>query len=82
MMTVIASAALNALASDTRLADYQPYWAARAHLLARSGAIDLALHAYRQAIGLESDPAVRHFLQQRAAAAAHQHQDESSDDLR
>ena len=75
-------AALNALASDTRLADYQPYWAARAHLLARSGAIDLALHAYRQAIGLESDPAVRHFLQQRAAAAAHQHQDESSDDLR
>jgi len=63
-------AALDALASDARLADYQPYWAARADLLARSGDIDTALHAYRQAIGLERDPAVRHFLQQRAAAAA------------
>jgi len=61
-------AALDALADDARLADYQPYWAARADLLARSGAIDAAAHAYRQAIGLERDPAVRHFLQQRAAA--------------
>jgi RNA polymerase sigma-70 factor (ECF subfamily) len=61
-------AALDALAGDARLADYQPYWAARADLLARSGAVDAALHAYRQAIGLERDPAVRHFLQQRAAA--------------
>jgi RNA polymerase sigma-70 factor, ECF subfamily len=59
---------LAALAGDTRLADYQPYWAARADLLARSGAHDSALHAYRQAIGLERDPAVRRFLQQRAAA--------------
>ncbi len=66
-------AALDALANDARLADYQPYWAARAHLLARSGDIDAALHAYRQAIGLESDPAVRHFLQQGAAAAASEH---------
>ncbi len=63
-------AALDALAGDARLADYQPYWAARAHLLARGGDIDAALHAYRQAIGLERDPAVRHFLQQRAAAVA------------
>ena len=30
-------AALDALATDTRLADYQPYWAARAGLLARTG---------------------------------------------
>ena len=30
-------AALDALADDTRLADYQPYWAARAGLLARMG---------------------------------------------
>ena len=29
-------AALDALADDARLADYQPYWAARAGLLARS----------------------------------------------
>jgi RNA polymerase sigma-70 factor, ECF subfamily len=60
-------AALDALAADDRLADYQPYWAARAELLARSGDIDAASSAYRQAIGLESDPAVRHFLQRRAA---------------
>jgi RNA polymerase sigma-70 factor (ECF subfamily) len=53
-----------------RLADYQPYWAARADLLARSGDIDAAARAYRQAIGLERDPAVRQFLQQRAAAVA------------
>lgn len=63
-------AALDALAGDSRLADYQPYWAARAELLARTGAIEAAAHAYRQAIGLERDPAVRHFLQQRAAACA------------
>jgi len=63
-------AALDALAADARVADYQPYWAARADLLARSGNIDAALHAYRQAIGLERDPAVRQFLQRRAAAVA------------
>jgi len=61
-------AELDALVADDRLADYQPYWAARADLLARSGDIDTALHAYRQAIGLERDPSVRHFLQQRMAA--------------
>ena len=59
--------ALNALADDMRLAEYQPYWAARAELLTRTGAFDAALSAYQQAIGLERDPAVRRFLQQRAA---------------
>ena len=59
--------ALDALAGDDRLANYQPYWAARADLLARSGALEAALEAYSRAIGLESDPAVRDFLQQRAA---------------
>ena len=59
--------ALDALAEDARLAEYQPYWAARAELLARTGAFDAALSAYQRAIGLESDPAVRRFLQQRAA---------------
>ncbi|TMH03495.1 MAG: RNA polymerase subunit sigma-70 [Betaproteobacteria bacterium] len=59
-------AALDAAASDARLADYQPYWAARAELLARSGAVDAAMQAYQRAIGLESDAAVRRFLQQRA----------------
>jgi RNA polymerase sigma-70 factor (ECF subfamily) len=60
--------ALDALAGDGRLADYQPYWAARAELLARSGALAPALAAYQRAIGLERDPAVRRFLQRRAAA--------------
>jgi predicted RNA polymerase sigma factor len=61
-------AALDALepyADDPRLADYQPYWAARADLLARAGARTEALGAYDLAIGLESDPAVRRFLQRR-----------------
>src|SRR6266851_1009595 len=59
--------ALATLADDARLAEYQPYWAARAGLLARAGDIDAAEAAYEQAIGLESDPAVRRFLQQRRA---------------
>jgi len=61
-------AALDAIAEDSRLAEYQPYWAARAGLLARTGAVDEADRAYELAIGLESDPAVRGFLQQRRAA--------------
>lgn len=60
--------ALQLLAQDKRLADYQPYWAARAELLARVGLRVQALDAYQQAIGLERDAAVRRFLQQRAAA--------------
>lgn len=57
---------LDALGSETRLADYQPYWAARAALLARAGSARAA-DAYRRAIGLESDPAVRRFLQAQLA---------------
>ena len=60
-------AALDALADDARLADYQPYWAARAGLLARTGDVDAADEAYERAIGLEADPAVRRFLQRRRA---------------
>jgi RNA polymerase sigma-70 factor (ECF subfamily) len=55
----------DALAGDARLAEYQPYWAARAVLLARSGAREAADAAYQRAIGLEADPAVREFLQRR-----------------
>jgi RNA polymerase sigma-70 factor (ECF subfamily) len=51
--------------SDARLADYQPYWAARAELLARAGECEQAHRAYELAIGLASDPAVRRFLQMR-----------------
>jgi RNA polymerase sigma-70 factor (ECF subfamily) len=58
-------AALDVMADDARLSAYQPYWAARAGLLARTGQRDAADEAYQRAIGLESDPAVRRFLQQR-----------------
>jgi predicted RNA polymerase sigma factor len=66
-----ASAALAAMpevADDARLAEYQPYWAARAELLTKSGATCEARRAYEIAIGLERDPAVRRFLQQRQSA--------------
>jgi RNA polymerase sigma-70 factor (ECF subfamily) len=56
---------LDEVAADARLQAYQPYWAARAELLARSGAIADARVAYERAIGMESDPAVRRFLLQR-----------------
>jgi RNA polymerase sigma-70 factor (ECF subfamily) len=63
-----ALAALDDLASDQRLADYQPYWAARAELLARNGDKNAARDAYRRAMGLEHDPAVRNFLARRMKA--------------
>ena len=64
-------AALAEISADARLADYQPYWAARAGLLARAGDINAAHAAYQRAIGLESDPAVRRFLQQRCDELHH-----------
>ncbi len=66
-----ANAALQALeeiAADSRLTEYQPYWAARAELLAKTGVYDEARHAYEIAIGLERDAAVRRFLQRRQSA--------------
>ena len=59
--------ALDVLAADSRLADYQPYWAARAGLLAEGGDVAAADEAFARAIGLESDPAVRRFLERRRA---------------
>lgn len=59
----LALEALEALSSDRRLLDYQPYWAARAGLLARVGQVEAADEAYECAIGLEMDDAVRRFLQ-------------------
>lgn len=56
---------LDKLGNDPRLSEYQPYWAARADLLARLNARDQARHAYDIAIGLERDPSVRRFLEQR-----------------
>jgi predicted RNA polymerase sigma factor len=63
-----ALASLDALAADSRLADYQPYWAARAELLAQTDTRADARAAYERAIGLERDEAVRRFLQRRLAA--------------
>jgi len=60
-------AALDELAQDPRLAAYQPYWAARADLLARLDRRASADAAYAQAILLEPDTAVRRFLEQRRA---------------
>jgi RNA polymerase sigma-70 factor (ECF subfamily) len=51
-----------------KLREYQPYWAARAELLARTGAHPEARAAYDVAIGLERDPAVRRFLEGRRSA--------------
>ncbi len=68
-----AAAALDAMpeaADDPRLAEYQPYWAARAELLTKTGAHGEARRAYDIAIGLERDPAVRRFLQRRQAAVS------------
>ena len=46
---------------------YQPYWAVRAHLLARLGDPGAGV-AYAAAIELAGDPAVKAFLLARAEA--------------
>jgi predicted RNA polymerase sigma factor len=51
---------------DTRMNEYQPYWAARAELLARTGLHEDARYAYKMAIGLARDPSVRRFLERRS----------------
>jgi RNA polymerase sigma-70 factor (ECF subfamily) len=58
-----ALAALDQL-DEKDVASYQPYWAARAHVLAACGRIDDALLAYTRAIGLSSEVAVRGHLAQ------------------
>ena len=60
--------AMDEIAADSRLTQYQPYWAARAELMAKIGANSEACHAYEIAIGLERDAAVRRFLQRRRSA--------------
>jgi predicted RNA polymerase sigma factor len=62
----VALAALDGIAQDA-VATYQPYWALRAHLLKKSGRAREANDAYRRAIGLSEDPAVRDFLKTSAA---------------
>jgi RNA polymerase sigma-70 factor (ECF subfamily) len=62
-------AALDGLAHDTRLHEYQPWWAARAELLSRCGRCAEARLAYDRAIALAPDPAARAFLKQRREAS-------------
>ena len=57
-------AVLNGIDSEA-VSGYQPYWAARAHLLQRLGKTSDALDAFDRAIGLAEDPAVRQFLLER-----------------
>lgn len=61
---------LDRVGEDPRLAEYQPYWAARADVLERLGDRLAADVAYERAIGLETDPAVSRFLQAKRAALA------------
>lgn len=55
------------LAADARLHAYQPYWAARAELMRRSGHVAEANQAYERAILLTDDAAARDFMEQRRA---------------
>ncbi|MBS81123.1 DUF6596 domain-containing protein [Variovorax sp.] len=52
---------LDAIPPD-EVANYQPFWAARAHLLAAGGARAAARQAYERAVGLASSAAVRTYL--------------------
>ena len=51
--------------SPAEVADYQPYWALAAHLLARMQRSSEAAAAYSRAIGLCEDAAMREFLRRR-----------------
>ena len=48
---------------DAHAANYQPYWAVRAHVLRRLARGDEATAAYDRAVELATDPAVRSYLQ-------------------
>ena len=61
-------AALAGVEGYGAIAEYQPYWAAKARLLAEAGDPAGAVAAYERAIGLATDPAVRSFLQARRQA--------------
>jgi len=55
--------ALLPIAEDKRMLGYQPFWAARGHLLARAGKTAEAAEAFTVAMGLTTDEAVRTYLQ-------------------
>jgi RNA polymerase sigma-70 factor (ECF subfamily) len=63
-----ALSAIAPLATDRRMASYQPYWAVLAHLSAECSDTERAHEAFTIAIGLSTDPAVRAWLDHRRAA--------------
>lgn len=64
----VLSSPIAPLARDKRMLGYQPYWAARGHLLARAGRAAEAAEAFTVAIGLTTDEAARAYLQGQLAA--------------
>ena len=64
-----ALASLAPLDGDRRMADYQPYWAARGALLLAAGRKAEAHEALTLAIGLSTDEAVRRYLAERRSDA-------------
>ncbi len=64
-------ASLDAIAGAERMVHYQPYWAARADMLARCGDTERAHDAFERAVGLTIDPAVRAYLVSRQEELIH-----------
>jgi RNA polymerase sigma-70 factor (ECF subfamily) len=64
-----ALADLAPLESDKRMLSYQPYWAAKGHLLSAAGETASAAEALTVAIGLTTDEAVKEYLLRRLAEA-------------
>jgi RNA polymerase sigma-70 factor, ECF subfamily len=52
-------------ALDDQLADYQPFWSARADLLRRAGRRDEAMKAYERALEQATNPVEQRFLERR-----------------
>ncbi|HKO53278.1 MAG TPA: hypothetical protein VJV79_36460, partial [Polyangiaceae bacterium] len=63
-----ALADLTPLEADKRMRSYQPYWAAKGHLLALAGDIAPAVEALTIAVGLTTDDALKGHLQRRLAS--------------
>jgi predicted RNA polymerase sigma factor len=61
-------AGLAALDAIEGAENFQPAWAARAHLLAEAGNTDAAAHAFAKAISLTTEPGLREYLRRRVDA--------------
>ncbi|WP_437915778.1 DUF6596 domain-containing protein [Sorangium sp. So ce302] len=63
-----ALADLTPLEADKRMLSYQPYWAAKGHLLSRAGDTAPAVEALTIAVGLTTDEALKAYLLKRLAS--------------